>query len=82
MIKSMKISEMKNVEKWLVNPGGLMMGNQIIYIATTPDGTKRIVARQGNPESPATYVELTGDSWDNFPEYNVECYVYGRRIEN
>ena len=77
----LKISEMANVEKWVVDPGGLMRGRQIIYIANAPDGIERIVAMQRNPESPATYVEFDADSWDDFPEYNVECYEYGRRIE-
>ena len=77
----MKKSEMNNVEKWLVDPGGLMRGNQIIYIATAPDGTERIVAMQRYPESPVSYVEFDADSWDNFPEYNHECYAYARRIE-
>ena len=41
----------------------------------------RIVAMQRNPENPVTYVEFEADNWDDFPEYNHECYVYGRRIE-
>lgn len=71
---------MNNVTKWLVNRGGLMEGEHIIYITTAPDGTERIIGVQTDPEKESTYHKFEGENWDDFSEYNHECYVYGRRI--